>query len=208
MIVAQPSILASLSIVPSSSLQQAIPSLALLPLETLGEASRPAASRLSIFPGRRRNPHLFILLRALAALFPTSALCFQWLPRSFAKTPGVGVPSKPVPSIQQLTDFFPAPSCNSVTSPSHPAPLPLTTSRPTIEKLLPCFHYDTKPSSSNSFLFTSIQNPRGWQTAGPCRQLNAGTQPRPSRVTTHGSRVTGHESRPFAIMLISEGIHP
>ena len=83
------------------------------------------------------NSFVYRQLQPLCSLFPTPILYFQSLAASFPKTPGWGY----------LCD-------SSALSASRRYRLPSFS-------FLLCFHTLTNPFSCNSFLFTSIQNPRG-----------------------------------------------
>jgi hypothetical protein len=79
------------------------------------------------------NTFPFNFLPPLCPLLATPILCFQSLTASFHKTPGVGYP--PAVDFDFRVSVFDS--------------LPL------------CFHNLTNPFSRNSFVLTSIQNPRG-----------------------------------------------
>ncbi len=82
-------------------------------------------------------------LSSLCTLFCTRFLCFQSFGASFHKTPGVGYLARA--SALCVDSALSAPQrCHSLSN------LPVL-----------CFHTLTNPFSRNSFLFTSMQNPRG-----------------------------------------------
>jgi hypothetical protein len=149
MIVAQPSILAPLSIVRSSSLQQASPSLALLPLETLGEAARPCAQRLSVFFRARLNHHPFIILRTLArscCTFSNVRPLFSTASTLFCKNTRGGGTQQTCPVYSATYRlFFPHLVATQLLARAMPG---LCLSRPT-----------DLPSKNYSLVFTMIQNP-------------------------------------------------
>jgi hypothetical protein len=112
-------------------------------------------------PARRSTPNSrwLTLLQTLCRHQKSQLLWNQANPRSLRKTPGVGVPPQSSP-LESATSrlFIRASVCNLVNAPANRPHYSLPPS--TFSSLL-CFHTLTNPFSRNSFIFTSIQIPRG-----------------------------------------------
>ena len=131
------------------------------------------AARASSSDSSKSFPSMRLL--PLCRSFRAPRLCFQQLTASFCKTPGIGVyPRNASCRINNFQTLSLRPVCNPVTPGGHH-----------VDFVVLCFHKDTNRSFRKSFIFTSMQIPRG---VGGLRMWKLSECVRPNDLASGGRR--------------------